>query len=101
MLPISAEERALLRGAERCIRCGLCDAQPEAEVTGAYQGPSFIPIAYTRATPHLREIGGALREVNEAQLLLGEAVCPTRVPLAALATYLRRKVDELNKERSV
>ena len=101
LLPISAEERALLRGAERCIRCGLCDAQPDAEVTRAFQGPSFIPVAYTRATPHLRDLGNALREVNEAQLLVGEAVCPTRVPLAALATYLRRKFDELDKERSV
>ncbi len=100
LLPITAEERALLRGAERCICCGLCDAQPGAEVTRAYQGPSFIPVAYTRATPHLREMGSALREVNQAQLLLGEAVCPTRVPLVALATYLRRKFDELDKERS-
>jgi succinate dehydrogenase/fumarate reductase-like Fe-S protein len=101
LLPIAVEERTLLRGAARCIRCGLCDAQPDAEVTRAYQGPSFIPVAYTRATPHLRDLGAAVREVNQAQLLRGEAACPTRVPLVALARYLRRKVDELDKERSV
>ncbi len=93
LLPMTAEDHQVLRGASRCIHCGLCDAfGPRSE--GSFQGASSLPVAYSRATPHLVNLESALSNLRAEALERAEAVCPTRVPLRALADYLQRKLAE-------
>src|SRR5688572_15466275 len=51
-VPLSLEERALLKGASRCIHCGLCDAYDREALQVArtlHPGASWIPVSYARA----------------------------------------------------
>jgi hypothetical protein len=93
LLPMTAEDHQVLKGASRCIHCGVCDAfGPSSQ--GSFQGTSLLPVAYSRATPHLVNLEGALSNLKAESLERAEAVCPTRVPLRALAIYLQRKLVE-------
>lgn len=100
-LPTSTEDLAVLRGASRCIHCGLCEAYDQALSVlprTVYGGASALPVAYTRATPGLPHARKVIERLDEAQLARAEAVCPTRVPLREIARYLKRKLAELDRE---
>jgi len=97
LLPLTADDHQVLLGASRCIHCGLCDASTAAG-DGSFLSVSLLPVAYARATPHLVNLEGALSELHFDALKKAEAVCPTRVPLVALARYLQRKLIEAKRE---
>jgi succinate dehydrogenase/fumarate reductase-like Fe-S protein len=100
-LPTSTEDRAVLRGASRCIHCGLCEAYDlalAAQPRSVYEGASALPVSYARAVPDLRHARKALERLDEGQLAGAEAICPTRVPLREIARYLKRKLAELDRE---
>ena len=102
LVAMSEEDREVLRGAARCIHCGLCDAYDLALASlprTVYDGASLMPIAYSRATPDLVRAKTALGKVDEAQLVRAEAVCPTRVPLRRIAVYLKRKLEQVLTEQ--
>jgi hypothetical protein len=103
LVPLTEPERAILRGASRCIHCGLCDAVQLPDASRLSQlprwiqdGPSLLPLQYSRATPDLPHARRALETFTDAQLARGEAVCPTRVPLRALVVQLRVKLAEVD-----
>lgn len=100
-IPTSLEDRAVLRGASRCIHCGLCEAY-DNELSKLprtlYDGAALIPVALTRASPDLPRARQLLSRLDPSLLASAEAVCPTRVPLRDLAAYLKRKLDELERE---
>lgn len=98
-IPYTEEDRAILRGASRCIHCGLCNAYDRALLETSrqlYAGASLIPLSYARATPDLPRARATLAALRDDGLLRSEAVCPTRVPLRAIAALLRRKLQELD-----
>ncbi len=98
LVPMSAEDRQVLRGASRCIHCGLCDAYDLALAAlprTTYGGASLLPVAYSRATPDLPRARAAIERVSPAELSRAEAVCPTRVPLRQIDHYLRRKLEQV------
>lgn len=100
LIPLSLEDRRVLAKASRCIHCGLCDAydlalaaQPRARA----EGPSAIPVAYSRATPDLPRARKALASFDDEALAAAERVCPTRVPLREIAQTLRAKLEQLDE----
>ncbi len=102
LVPMSPEDRRVLHAAARCIHCGLCDAYDLAMATiprTVYDGASLLPIAYSRATPDLPRARAALAQLREDQLVQAESVCPTRVPLQSIASYLKRKLAELSQRQ--
>lgn len=102
LVPISAEYRELLYQASRCIHCGLCegfDGALSVLPRTTYDGASLLPISYSRATPDLPRARAALDALAENQLVRSEAVCPTRVPLRALARSLRRELEEVVRQQ--
>lgn len=101
-LPTSAEDLRALRGASRCIHCGLCDAHDPSLSKlprAVTDGPSALPVALSRAMPDLPHARPVLPLLEDAALAEGERVCPTRVPLREIAAYLRRKLGELDALR--
>lgn len=97
-LPTTEADREILRGASRCIHCGLCDSADRALSTlprTLYSGASQIPVSWSRAVPDLPHLREVLTRLDDSQLDAAEAVCPTRVPLRAIVGLLRRKLEEL------
>src|SRR5215469_8391566 len=74
LLPLTEADRQVLRGASRCIHCGICDAfGPESR--GSFQGASYLATAYSRATPHLTDLEAALAGLAPKDLERAEALC--------------------------
>jgi hypothetical protein len=87
LVPMTEDDRAVLRGAARCIGCGLCDVyEPWA---------SALPLALSRATPELPHAEGTLAAFSESGLEAGERACPTRVPLVRIREYLLAKLSRV------
>lgn len=97
LVPTSDEDRTVLLAASRCIHCGLCDLAVGTGGPSGYSGMSLLAIADTRMTSDAPMVASRLAFAKPAELSAGEAVCPTRVPLQALAAYVRRKADEVAK----
>jgi hypothetical protein len=100
LVPTTDADRLVLRGASRCIHCGLCDVMDAVLSVAArrdYDGMSRFPVAYTRASGDAPWVLQAATLADDAALARGEAVCPTGVPLRALAAYLRRKAGEVSR----
>ena len=98
-LPTTEADREVLRGASRCIDCGLCEAY-DAGLSQlprtVYLGASELATSLTRAVPDIPYARELVEKLSDRSLLQAEAVCPTRVPLRALLAYLRRKLEELD-----
>ncbi len=97
-VPYSAEERARLAAYMTCVSCGLCDLVcplPLRVGRLAFPGPSIIARAYSRGTPDLINIGGAVaftESCNECRLC--ETICPRQVPLREIFDFSKRKIAE-------
>jgi len=101
-IPLTLEDREVLRGASRCIACGLCDGFDGALASASrtvHLGASLFPVSLSRATPDLPHARADVEAIAQDQLWKSEAVCPTRVPLRAIAGYLKRKLEELDRMR--
>ncbi|HVE85395.1 MAG TPA: hypothetical protein VND93_21225 [Myxococcales bacterium] len=99
-IPTSQEDRRVLRGAARCIHCGLCEAYDGALSQlprTLYGGASLLPLALSRATPDLPRARALLGKLDPQSLIRGEKVCPTRVPLREIAVFLARRLRELDE----
>lgn len=95
-LPASDDDRRLLAGASRCIQCGLCDAfDPllSSLPRTLHSGASLIPTAYSRSAADLLHLRAQVGALVAGELGRAEAVCPTRVPLRAIASALREKLQ--------
>lgn len=102
-IPFTEADREILRGASRCIHCGLCNAYDRALVDTSRQlhgGASLLPVSFSRATPDLPRARGALAAISADSLVRSEAVCPTRVPLRAIFELLNRKLTQLDAIRA-
>ena len=101
LLPTTAADKAMLAAASRCISCGLCDeldGQLGRIARGEYQGASILPRQYARSSVEIPWDAPALEAIDPEAYRAGEAACPTRVPLVALAHWLK---DRLARSRDV
>lgn len=96
LVPTTPEDKAMLAAAGRCIACGLCDAfdgQLGRLPRAVYGGAALVPLRYARSSVDLVHAGAAIRAVDPAAYRDAEAVCPTRVPLVALAGWLKERLE--------
>jgi len=96
LVPTPPGDKVMLSAASRCISCGLCDqldGQLGAISRGAYDGVSLLPRQYARSSVELVYARGALEAIDPQRYREAEAICPTRVPLVALAVWLRDRLD--------
>lgn len=99
LVPTPPEDKAMLAAAGRCISCGLCDqldGQLGRIARSAYDGVSLLPRQYARSSVEIFHAREALRVIDPEAYREAEAVCPTRVPLVALAAWLE---DRLARSR--
>ena len=96
LVPTLPRDKAMLAAASRCISCGLCDeldGQLGNIARGAYQGASMLPRQYARSSVELRWSREAIDAIDPDAYRPGEAACPTRVPLVALAAWLKERLE--------
>jgi hypothetical protein len=94
--PVTPEERAAMPGFQRCIACGLCDrgeAERIARSGGAYRGVMPLMLSGSRSMPDFRAAAYSFSFVPESVLAEKERICPTGVPMVAIARFVRAKAD--------
>lgn len=99
LVPTSPADKAMLAAAGRCISCGLCDqldGQLGAISRSVYDGVSLVPRQYARSSVELLSASGPLRALDPEGYREAERICPTGVPLVALARWLE---DRLSRSR--
>lgn len=80
-----------------CIACGLCDAGEQGRIEasqGEYQGVMSLMLAGSRSMPDYVAAARSFAHVPSAVLEQKERVCPTRVPMRQIATFVRSKAAE-------
>lgn len=96
LVPTTPADKAMLAAAGRCIHCGLCDAfdgQLARLPKAVYGGAALVPLQYARSSVELVHAGAAIRAIDPEAYRDAEAVCPTRVPLVALAGWLKERLE--------
>ncbi|HEU5075359.1 MAG TPA: hypothetical protein VFU02_14310 [Polyangiaceae bacterium] len=96
--PVTPEERAAMETFSRCIACGLCDqgeAERIARSGGAYRGLMPLMVAASRSMPDYRAAAYSFSFVPVEVLEAKEAICPTRVPMLAVARFVQAKANEV------
>jgi hypothetical protein len=93
---VTPEERLAMVGFQRCIACGLCDrgeAERIASSGGAYRGVMGLMLSGSRSMPDFRAAAYSFSFVPDAVLAEKELICPTRVPMVAIARFVRAKAE--------
>jgi hypothetical protein len=96
--PVTPKERANMAGFSRCIACGLCDRGEAARIAksgGAYRGVMSLMLAASRSMPDFRAAAYSFSFVSSEVLRDKERVCPTGVPMVAVAKFVRDKADQV------
>jgi hypothetical protein len=102
--PVSTEERALLSRASGCLACGLCDVGAGAAMVasaGTYAGVMDLMVASSRSMPDYDAAVRSFDAVGDATLAELEPRCPARVPMRAVAAFVRTKAAQVRLTRSV
>ena len=86
------EERDALMGMSGCIACGLCDLGA-AHSSGA--GPMDLALASSRSTPDADAAALSLARWPDELLAEKERICPTAVPLRAIAALTRARAERV------
>ena len=98
--PIAPEERRRLPMMSGCIACGLCDHGEgirAAHSAGQYAGTMDLMLASARSMPDYDAAVRSFAAVSDARLAELERICPTRVPMRALAAFVRAKAAEVSE----
>ena len=101
LVPYTAAERRVLPRFSGCIQCGLCDAicplvprLPKAD----WRGPSLFAVAYSRATPELKQLRKPIALLDECGTCSAcHTVCPRGVPLLEIFAFTRQKLADVDK----
>jgi hypothetical protein len=94
LVPLDAEERRRAQGFGACVACGLCDVGEGAAVArsgGAYAGVMDLMLASSRNMPDFDAAARSFEAVGDERLAVLEARCPGRVPMRAIASFVRTK----------
>ncbi len=95
---MTPEQRRSLPLLSGCIACGLCDVGEGARAAasgGVYAGVMDLILASARSMPDYDAAVAAFGAVGDARLAELEARCPTRVPMRAVAAFVREKAAEV------
>ncbi|MCB9590576.1 MAG: hypothetical protein H6718_34525 [Polyangiaceae bacterium] len=95
--PVTPDEREQLAGFGGCIACGLCDrgeGRRIEESNGEYRGVMLLMLGGSRSMPDYTAAALGFAHVPDAVLAKKEAQCPTRVPMRAIARFVREKAAE-------
>ena len=95
--PVSADERAVIGAAGRCIACGRCDVGEGARIVragGSYAGVMDLMVSASRGMPDFDAAARSFAAVDDDRLAELEGLCPTRVPMRRVAEFVRRKAAE-------
>lgn len=98
--PVDPAERAQMSRFSTCIACGRCDvgeADRIARSNGAYPGLMAVVLASSRSMPDYDAARVALEHVPDSVLASKSSVCPTGVPFVELATFVRKKADQIQQ----
>ena len=82
----------------RCIACGICDRGEAERIRtsgGAYRGLMPLMLAASRSMPDYRAAAYSFSFVAPEVLEAKEALCPTRMPMLAVARFVRAKADQV------
>ena len=92
LFPLSADERRLLPGLDRCIACGLCNVLCEklGSATRYRFGGPFALAAQARSMPDYPSFAAHLAHDDCGDCAACESVCPTGVPLRDLGSLVSR-----------
>jgi hypothetical protein len=93
---VSEQERQEMPGFGRCVACGLCDRNDRARVLasgGRFRGTMSLIVAASRSMPDYRAAALGFAHLSDEDLRERESVCPTRVPMRAIARFVRAKAD--------
>ena len=96
--PLSLDERQALPKLTGCIACGLCDVGEGASIArsgGTYAGVMDLMLASSRNMPDFDAASRSFDAVGDARLAELELRCPARVPMRAVAAFVRQKAREL------
>ena len=96
--PMSPAERKRLPMFSGCIACGLCDigeGSRRAASGGAYAGVMDLILAASRSMPDFDASVHAFECVGDERLAELEKLCPTRVPMRAIAAFVRANAEEV------
>ncbi|MDP9036179.1 MAG: hypothetical protein M3O50_15370 [Myxococcota bacterium] len=91
---VTPEERLLVPRFSGCIACGLCNVGEGARIAqsgGIYAGVMDLMLASSRSMPDYDAAARSFEAVGEERLAELEARCPTRVPMRALASFVKAK----------
>ncbi|HLK37301.1 MAG TPA: hypothetical protein VKU41_11155 [Polyangiaceae bacterium] len=92
--PVSADERAVIGAASRCIACGRCDVGEGARIVrsgGVYAGVMDLMVSASRGMPDFDAAARSFAAVDDARLGELEPLCPARVPMRRVAAFVRSK----------
>jgi len=91
--PFSVEERAELPTMTGCIACGLCDLGSPTGARGV--GAMELALVGARGTTEADAAERSIAGLSDDELRAREAICPTAVPLVAIARLVRRRAAML------
>ncbi len=97
--PVAAAERAAMPGFSGCFACGRCNLGEAERVRGSggeYPGVMAFVLASSRSMPDFDAARRALTHMPDELLAQKENICPARVPLRALARFVRAKSDAMS-----
>src|SRR5258708_364269 len=94
LAPLDSAERGQMKRFGACIACGLCDVGEGAAIVrsnGIYRGTMDLMLASSRSMPDYDAAARSFDSIGEARLAELESRCPARVPMRAIATFVRKK----------
>jgi len=97
--PLSASERRVLPQLGGCIACGLCDIGEGAAMVrsgGRYAGVMDLMLCSSRNMPDYDAAVRSFDAVGDERLAALEARCPARVPMRAVAAFVRATAEEMS-----
>jgi hypothetical protein len=84
--PATREERDAMPTMSGCIACGLCEF--------GSRGPMELALVGARATIDADAAELSIAKLSDETLRAREAICPTRVPLVAIARLVRERASQ-------
>ncbi len=96
--PLTVAEREAMVGFGRCIACGICDRGESSRIAqsgGAYRGVMALVLAASRSMPDFRAAAYSVSFVPDDVLREKDRLCPARVPISAIAAFVRAKAEDV------
>lgn len=97
---VTPPERRQLAKLGGCMACGLCDAGEGARIVaskGIYAGVMDLMLASSRSMPDYDAAARSFAAVSDERLEQLEAICPARVPMRAVKTFVTTKAEQLKE----